>query len=90
MAQRTYANWEKQPPEALTHLASLASHYGVSADYLLGLVDDPAGRRDLATDELEALRLWEALDPDRRRLVLDTMKALQRAATPRIVGGEED
>ena len=32
-------------------LASLASHYGVSADYLLGLVDDPAGRRDLATDE---------------------------------------
>lgn len=89
MAQRTYANWEKQPPEALTHLASLSRHYGVSADYLLGIIDDPAGRRDLAADELETLRLWEALDGSQRRLVLDTMRMLLRASTPHIIGGEE-
>lgn len=90
MKQSTVANWEIDPPEALTHLARIASYYGVSADYLLGLVDDPAGRRDLAADELEALRLWEALDGSQRRLVLDTMRMLLRASTPHIIGGEED
>lgn len=90
MEQTAWSRWEKNPPAQLDILARISRHYGVSADYLLGIIDDPAGRRDLATDELEALRLWEALDPDQRRLVLDTMKALQRAATPRIVGGEED
>lgn len=89
MTQTTYAGWEKAPPEAFERLASLSRHYGVSADYLLGIIDDPAGRRDLATDELEALRLWEALDGSQRRLVLDTMRMLLRASTPHIVGGEE-
>lgn len=89
MTQTTYAGWEKAPPEAFERLARLAAHYHVSADYLLGIIDDPAGRRGLAADELEALRLWEALDDGQRRLVVDTMKALQKAATPRIVGEED-
>ena len=89
VSQVTWSNWEKSPPSQFVALASLASHYGVSADYLLGLVDDPAGRRDLAADELETLRLWEALDGSQRRLVLDTMRMLLRASTPHIVGGEE-
>lgn len=89
MKQSTVANWEIDPPEALTHLASLSRHYGVSSDYLLGIIDDPAGRRDLAADELETLRLWEALDGSQRRLVLDTMRMLLRASTPHIVGEEE-
>jgi len=61
-----------------------------SADYLLGLIDDPVGRRDLATDEAETLRLWEALDSSQRRLVLDTMRMLLRSSTPHVVGGEEE
>ena len=80
----------KRAPGVWPLLGNLARRYRVSTDYLLGLVDDPAGRRDLETEELEALRLWEALDSGQRRLVLDTMKALQKAATPHVVGGEED
>lgn len=90
MEQTAWSRWEKNPPTQLDILARIARHYHVSADYLLGIIDDPAGRRGLAPDELEALRLWEALDNGQRRLVVDTMKALQKAATPHVVGGEED
>lgn len=89
MEQTAWSRWEKNPPAQLEILARIASYYGVSADYLLGLVDDPAGRRDLAANELETLRLWEALDGSQRRLVLDTMRMLLRASTPHIIGGEE-
>lgn len=90
MTQRTYAGWEKDPPEAFDRLARLAQHYGVSADYLLGLIDDPAGRRDLAPELQEIARIWAELDGDQRRLVLDTMKMLVKVRTPHIIGGDEN
>lgn len=90
VSQVTWSNWEKQPPSQFEALARLASHYGVSADYLLGIVDDPEGRRGLSPEVLEILRIWGALDAGQRRLVMDTMKMLARVRTPHIIGGEED
>lgn len=88
--QGTWSRWEKQPPSQFVALANLANRYHVSADYLLGLVDDPEGRRGLSPELLELSLLWGSLDDGQRRLVVDTMKMLARASTPRIIGGEED
>lgn len=44
VAQTTYSNWENSinypPADAI---ARLATHWGVSADYLVGLSDQPSG-----------------------------------------------
>lgn len=40
MSQKSWGNWEVQEPKALQSLAAIARHFGVSADYLLGLTDD--------------------------------------------------
>lgn len=77
-------------PPAWELLQRLARRYHVSADYLLGLVDDPAGRRDLSPELQEIARIWAELDAEQRRLVLDTMKMLIKARTPHIIGGEEE
>ena len=45
MKQRTWAGWEKQPPQALLYLRQLSVTFGVSADYLLGLTDDGDRRK---------------------------------------------
>lgn len=44
MKQRTWADWETKPPDAFEHLARLVQRYNTSADYLLGLTDDPSPR----------------------------------------------
>ncbi len=45
IAQQTYAGWEsnKRKPDII-ELRSIAIHYAVSTDYLLGLTDDPTPR----------------------------------------------
>lgn len=40
MTQRTWGNWETEPPSALESLALIARHFQISADYLLGLTED--------------------------------------------------
>ena len=57
MSQTTYSGWEKQPPESLRRLAALARHYDVSADYLLGLSNDPtpADRRRMWSQTVVAI-----------------------------------
>lgn len=81
-------NGKKQPTtETIT---KLAKRYHVSADYLLGIVDDPEGRRGLSPEVLEVLSVWGSLDSNQRRLVMDTMRMLARVTTPHIIGGEED
>lgn len=40
--QATWSRWEKEPPDQFAALARIAERYGVSADYLLGLSDDPS------------------------------------------------
>jgi transcriptional regulator with XRE-family HTH domain len=41
VSQATWSSWERQPPNQFEALARLARHYDVSADYLLGLSNDP-------------------------------------------------
>ena len=45
ISQAAWSGWEKNPPAALQSLANLARHYGVSADYLLELTDNPVPHR---------------------------------------------
>lgn len=79
----------RNQPNTWELLRRLARRYHTSADYLLGLVDDPAGRRDLSPELQEIARIWAELDSDQRRLVLDTMKMLVKVRTPHVIGGEE-
>lgn len=90
LSQTTYSDWETNPPRSLEHLRRFCEYYHVSADYLLGLVDDPEGRRGLSPELLELSLLWGSLDDGQRRLVMDTMKMLARVRTPHIIGDEED
>jgi hypothetical protein len=41
MDQTVWSRWERTPPEALSLLRNIAVKFSVSADYLLGLTDDP-------------------------------------------------
>jgi transcriptional regulator with XRE-family HTH domain len=43
ITQRTWGNWESEEtlPEQLKQLAAIARHFRTSADYLLGLSEDP-------------------------------------------------
>ena len=90
MGQVTLSNWESEPPAQVQWLARLAQKYNVSADYLLGLIDDPGGRRELAIDEQQLLSIWRNLDEEQRQYVLDTLAKLQRWSQPRIIGETND
>lgn len=90
MKQTTWGGWERNPPEPLMLLARLAQRYNVSADYLLGLVDDPGGRRELAADEQQLLAIWRDLSADQRAFVLETVTKLQQWSQPRIIGSDND
>lgn len=46
LSQTTYSDWESNPPRSLEHLRRLAAHFNVSADYLLGITDDPTPASD--------------------------------------------
>jgi transcriptional regulator with XRE-family HTH domain len=54
MEQTAWSRWERNPPEALLQLRNISEYYGISADYLLGLSDNP-----ILTD-----RLFDGVDPD--------------------------
>lgn len=47
MDQTVWSRWERTPPEALMLLRQIAEYHQVSADYLLGLTDDPVRREAL-------------------------------------------
>jgi len=68
MKQSTWSDWEKKPPESLEHLARLAERYRTSADYLLGLTDDPTRREGPAPPPyvVEILELLPELSDARR------------------------
>jgi transcriptional regulator with XRE-family HTH domain len=86
-------------------LARLARRYHVSSDYLLGLVDNTAGRADLAPEEEALLIAWQSLPEEQRLVMLNLLQddaalgvllsavtalgALNQQMKPRIIGGEE-
>lgn len=67
-------NGEKVPGGEVVRTLALA--LGVTADYLLGLSDDP--RR---AEELEIVAIWQVLDERRRAELLDLAYAIQHTAS---------
>lgn len=45
--EKTYRSWAAGNPPNAFHLVNLASHFGVSSDYLLGLSDIPSKNMDV-------------------------------------------
>ncbi len=74
IAQGTWSRWEKKPPEAFMHLIKVCQKYEVSADYLLGILDDPAGHRDLVPDERVLLKLWRDLPTEQQTVLVQLLK----------------
>lgn len=106
MKQRTWADWEKQPPQALLYLRRLAETFGVSTDYLLGLTDDPDPVR-AENRAQEAALLAQLPGPERaivralllllaretpaeRQFTLEVIERLLLPAQPHIIGEEPD
>lgn len=68
MEQTAWSRWEKTPPEAFVTLKRIAENYNTSADYLLGLTDDPSRREGAAPPPyvVEILELLPELSDARR------------------------
>ena len=81
MKQTTWSDWEKQPPAQFELLARIARHYGVSADYLLGIVDDPQPVHgdDLPPPVRTIVQLAVEWPPTRQQELLDHAYVLDAA-----------
>lgn len=79
--QATWSRWEKETPEQFLALARIARHYGVSADYLLGIVDDPQPVHgdDLPPPVRTIVQLAVEWPPTRQQELLDHAHVLDRA-----------
>lgn len=62
-----YITQRTEPP--LEVLAQVASYFSVTADYLLGLTDDPAPPFPVTAEERELLNRYRALTGAQRELV---------------------
>jgi len=92
MEQTAWSRWEKSPPAQLEILARIARHYKVSADYLLGLVDDPvpaAERNGWSTDAAAAAELMQASSAAKRREMLAVLMAMVAAELEALEAEEE-
>ena len=78
MSQPTWSDWEIKPPKQLQWLENLARRYQVSVDYLLGLVDDPVGRRGVSDAEQRLLVAWQALTANQQRILLELLRDGER------------
>lgn len=95
--QRTVSRWESDPPEYLDSLAVLAKYYHVSADYLLGLTNDPTPSDSDAsphfaplTDEERALlEEFRALPDEAKETLLGFLQSFAQRPSVRIIGEEE-
>lgn len=79
MPQSSLGQWERgDTPQALHQLATLARHYEVSTDWLLGLTDDPAPAdgRDMPDGADELLTIVRQLTVQERTLLLRQARAL--------------
>lgn len=94
MSQRSWDRWETATPEAFLSLARIAEKYQVSADYLLGLSDDPTppGRAEAppphAEELVDLLRSLSPYNGDRLLAIAEALFDHQQRAAER--AGERD
>lgn len=83
VSQVTWSNWEKDPPNQFRALARLADRYRTSADYLLGLTDDPSPRRGAALPEpvQEVVAMAAAWPAARQEELLAHAQVINQAQT---------
>ena len=81
VSQVTWSNWEKTPPNQFVALTRLAERYRTTADYLLGLTDDPSPRRGAALPEpvREVVQLAVEWPEARQQELLDVALVLDAA-----------
>lgn len=81
MEQTAWSRWENRPPAQFELLARIARHYGVSADYLLGIVDDPqpVHGEDLPPPVRTIVQLAVEWPPTRQQELLDHAYVLDKA-----------
>ena len=81
-SQSNIARWENGTNEPLSgFIIQIADFFGVTADYLLERSDDlgnigamPSAVPALAVDERRLLECFRALEPDYKRLAIDTLE----------------
>lgn len=81
IGQSTIVGYERGDRETIaTNLIKYANFFNVSTDYLLGRTDDlgnvtamPSAVPALAVDERRLLECFRALEPDYKRLAIDTL-----------------
>lgn len=81
VSQRRWSDWERQDPQQMTALANVARHYGVSADYLLGLTDDPrpGSLSRLSPAGTAFLRMLQGMSEDAQRDAVAVAQVLYEA-----------
>lgn len=81
MKQRTWADWERNPPQALEDIRRVAQRYNTTTDYLLGLTDDPSPRRDAPLPEVvrDVIEIMLGLSEGRRAELLAHARVLDEA-----------
>lgn len=90
VSQVTWSTWEREPPKQFAALSRLAKRFGISANYLLGLNDDPVLLSGIVDHDSETLAELHTIavdmSPQRRREILAIARALaeveQREQTP--------
>lgn len=72
MGARTWSDWESDPPDQLIWLVNLANRHEVSADYILGLTDDPSPKPKikLSIDEHSIVKIMGELPEHKKEEVI--------------------
>lgn len=75
-------NWKNGTVPGADAVYNACAHFGVTADYLLGLSDSPAraSEGELTQEELDCLSLLRAAGPDARKVALAAMRAVLEAS----------
>ena|SRR5574343_759978 len=90
MTQVSWDRWESSPPQALAQLARIAVQYGISADYLLGITDDPLpqGRADklphLSVEMIQTMRGLSRVSAERLLAIAAALVAFDEDQRQRV------
>lgn len=75
-------NWKNGTVPGADAVYNSCAHFGVTADYLLGLSDAPAriAEAELTQEELDCLGLLRSAAPDARKVAVAAMRAVLEAS----------